>query len=70
MIQAQLTEEVKVMHEKEQDQVACLCRLLTFKDNLTKKLMQSLIYKKMVLWMDLDIQSAEFIKDTVVQDLY
>ena len=66
VIQQQLTEEVKTMHEKEQDQVACLSRLLTLKDNLTKWLVQSLIYKKMVLWMDLDIRSDEYIRDTAV----
>ena len=43
--------------------------MMTFKDNLQKIICHAMVYKKMILWMDLDIQSDDYIRNIVVEKL-
>lgn len=43
--------------------------MMTMKDKFLKMLMQALVYKKIILWMDLDIWSDDYIWNTVVQSM-
>lgn len=65
-----LTLEIfKQAQQKDSDKAALIAKLMTLKDNLLKTLCEALIYKKIILWMDLGIQSDDYIRNTVVQKL-
>ena len=42
---------------------------MTMKDNLLKMLTQGLVYRKVILWMDMSIPPDEFIRDSVIQKI-
>ena len=37
-----------------------IAKLLNLKDNIQKQVFQGVLYRKLVIWMDLNIQSDEF----------
>ena len=41
--------------------MALVAKLLNLKDNLQKQVFSGVLYKKLVIWMDLNIQSDEFV---------
>lgn len=49
--------------------MALVAKMMTLKDNMLKLLTQALIYKKIILWMDLDIWSDTYIWNTVLQNM-
>lgn len=55
-LQNQITEILQQSQEKVVvDKVALVAKLMTLKDNFLKTLCEGLIYKKIILWMDLGI---------------
>lgn len=44
-----------------------ISKLLNLKDNLQKQVLKGVLYRKLVIWMDLNIQSDEFVHLKVVE---
>ena len=42
------------------DNFALLSKLLNLKDNLQKQVFMGVLYRKLIIWMDLNIQSDDF----------
>lgn len=42
------------------DHMALLSKLLNLKDNLQKQVFMGVLYRKLIIWMDLNIQSDDF----------
>jgi hypothetical protein len=47
-----------------------ISKLLNLKDNLQKQVLMGVLYKKLVIWMDLNIQSDEFVHSKVVEAIH
>jgi hypothetical protein len=63
----EISSTLHVAQEKDTDKMALVAKMMTMKDNLMKQITQALIYKKIVLWMDLDIwRSDTYIRNTVI----
>ena len=43
------------------DHMALISKLLNLKDHLHKQVFMGILYRKLVIWMDLNIQSDEFV---------
>lgn len=47
--------------------MALIAKLLNLKDNLQKQVFMGVLYRKLVIWMDLNIQSDDFEHSKVVE---
>jgi hypothetical protein len=47
--------------------MALIAKLLNLKENLSKQVFMGILHRKLVIWMDLNIQSDEFVHSKVVQ---
>lgn len=49
------------------DHMALIAKLLNLKENLQRQVFMGVLYRKLVIWMDLNIQSDEFVHSKVVE---
>jgi hypothetical protein len=70
IIQDQMKNEVtKVLglaNDANTDHIALLSKLMNLKDNLQRQVFVGVLYRKLIIWMDLNIQSDEYEHNKVV----
>ena len=46
-----------------------IAKLMNLKDHLQKQILMGILYRKLVIWMDLNIQSDEFVHSSKLHTL-
>jgi hypothetical protein len=62
----EVTKVLGLASDPNTDHIALLSKLLNLKDNLQKQVFVGVLYRKLIIWMDLNIQSDEFEHNKVV----
>lgn len=56
---------ISIIITLDSDNMELLAKLLNLKDNLQKQIFFGILYKKLVVWLDLNIQSDEFVHQSI-----